>query len=218
MPWIEIDVQLSADGVPFVIHDARLERTTREVGDLRRMTASELSTVDAGEPRRFGDAFAGTLLPRLADLVPLLRQHEQAGAFIELKRASLMRHGREVCVQRMLKALDGLADRCVPISFDQAAVRMARAATGGPVGWVIERFSSSQLDLLQDLRPDFVFYDYLKLSGPDAPLTEGPWRWVAYEIKDATQARIEFARGAALVESMAPLGLAAALQVDGLPR
>jgi glycerophosphoryl diester phosphodiesterase len=218
LPWIEIDVQLSADGVPFVIHDARLERTTREVGDLRRMTASELSTVDAGEPWRFGDAFAGTPLPRLADLVPLLGQHEQAGAFIELKRASLMRHGREVCVQRMLEALDGVADRCVPISFDQPAVRMARAATGGPVGWVIERFNSSQLDLLQDLRPEFVFYDYLKLSGPDAPLTEGPWRWVAYEIKDATQARIEFARGAALVESMAPLGLAAALQVDGLPR
>ena len=29
IPWVEIDVHLSADGVPFVIHDVRLDRTTR---------------------------------------------------------------------------------------------------------------------------------------------------------------------------------------------
>jgi glycerophosphoryl diester phosphodiesterase len=212
VPWVEIDVQLSADAVPFVAHDARLERTTRASGDIRRMQASELSAVDAGEPRRFGDAFRGTALPRLADFASLLAGHPQAGAFIELKRASLTQHGREACVERTLDALAPVVGRCVPISFDEEAVAIARSATAGPVGWVIERFSGAQLELLQELRPDYVFYNYLKLSGPQSPLPAGPWRWVAYEVKDLARARAEFARGAALVESMAPLQLAAGLR------
>lgn len=45
---IEIDVQLSADGVPMVIHDKTLDRTTDRVGAVHGFTADELARVDAG--------------------------------------------------------------------------------------------------------------------------------------------------------------------------
>jgi len=212
VPWVEMDVQLSADRVPFVIHDARLDRTTRSMGDIRLLPASELAAVDAGEPRRFGDVHRATALPRLADFAGLLARHAGAGAFVELKRESLEHHGREACVERMFAALGDVAARCVPISFDETAIELARAATGTPIGWVIEWFSRAQLELLQALRPEFVFYDYLKLAGSQAPLPSGPWRWVAYDVKDAARAATELARGAALVESMAPLKIAAGLR------
>jgi glycerophosphoryl diester phosphodiesterase len=208
---IELDVQLSADGVPFIIHDARLERTTRSTGDLRLMHSSELATVDAGEPRRFGDRHRATALPRLGDLAGLLGRYPDATAFVELKRESIDLHGREACVGRTLEALGAVAARCVAISFDGGAIEHARTLTGMPVGWVIERFSRAQLDLLQALRPDYVFYNYLKCYGPGAMLPPGPWRWVAYEVGDAARARTEFARGAAMIESMAPLKVAAGL-------
>lgn len=44
---IEIDVQLSADGVPVVIHDQTLDRTTDRTGPVRDLKASELARVDA---------------------------------------------------------------------------------------------------------------------------------------------------------------------------
>ena len=45
---IEIDVQLSADGIPVVIHDTTLDRTTDRRGPVKALTAAELARVDAG--------------------------------------------------------------------------------------------------------------------------------------------------------------------------
>ena len=45
---LEIDVQLSADGVPVVIHDHTLDRTTDRSGPVSALTAAELARVDAG--------------------------------------------------------------------------------------------------------------------------------------------------------------------------
>ncbi|HEY7547107.1 MAG TPA: glycerophosphodiester phosphodiesterase family protein, partial [Blastocatellia bacterium] len=46
---IEFDVQMSADGQPVVIHDARVNRTTNDIGPVAHFTASELARLDAGE-------------------------------------------------------------------------------------------------------------------------------------------------------------------------
>ena len=212
IPWVELDVQLSADGIPFVVHDVRLERTTGSQGDLRQLTARELDEVDAGEPRRFGGLHRGTRLPRLQEFAALLARHPAAGAFVELKRASLAHHGVAACLGRVLDALEPVAGRCVPISFDAGAVAAARDATGRPVGWVVERFDAACLDTLASLQPEFVFYDYLKVPPGEASLPAGPWRWAAYEVKDPARALAEARRGATLVESMAPLRLDAGLR------
>jgi len=212
IPWVELDVQLSADGVPFVVHDVRLERTTRSRGDLRQLTARALDGVDGGEPGRFGELHRGTRLPRLQEFAALLARHPAAGAFVELKRASLAHHGIDACLGRVLEALDCVAGRCVPISFDAAAVAAARAATGRPVGWVVERFDAACHDTLASLQPDFVFYDFLKVPPGQTSLPPGPWRWAAYEVKDVARALAEARRGATLVESMAPLRLDADLR------
>jgi glycerophosphoryl diester phosphodiesterase len=45
---IECDVHLSRDGVPVVIHDKTLDRTTDATGAVSERTADELSKVDAG--------------------------------------------------------------------------------------------------------------------------------------------------------------------------
>ena len=45
---LEIDVQLSADGIPVVIHDQTLDRTTDRTGPVSALTAAELARVDAG--------------------------------------------------------------------------------------------------------------------------------------------------------------------------
>ncbi len=49
---IEFDVRLSADGVPYVIHDARTGRTARENAAISRCTAARLSRIRLknGEP------------------------------------------------------------------------------------------------------------------------------------------------------------------------
>ncbi len=46
---VELDVRASADGVPVVMHDATLERTTSGTGPVAHRTAAELGALDAGD-------------------------------------------------------------------------------------------------------------------------------------------------------------------------
>ena len=49
--FLELDVHLSADGIPVVIHDHELIRTTGRPGSVFDLRARELSLIDAGEPQ-----------------------------------------------------------------------------------------------------------------------------------------------------------------------
>src|SRR5215218_3697295 len=60
---VECDVHLSADGVPVVIHDHTLDRTTSGRGLVRDHTLAQLRALDAGA--FFGPEFAGQRLPTL---------------------------------------------------------------------------------------------------------------------------------------------------------
>jgi len=142
---VEFDVQVAADGVPYVIHDAALERTTHGAGDLRLMTSGQLDGVDAGEPARFGRRHAGTRLPRLAAVAELMADYPAARAFVEVKRASLVHHGHAHCIEWIFAALANVVDRCIVISFDALACRLARAAQALPVGWVLDEDPATQL-------------------------------------------------------------------------
>ncbi len=46
---VEIDVRLSADGAPVLIHDERLERTTNGSGRVAEATLADLAQLDAGD-------------------------------------------------------------------------------------------------------------------------------------------------------------------------
>ncbi|KIL37710.1 glycerophosphodiester phosphodiesterase [Cohnella kolymensis] len=46
--WMELDVHLSRDDVPVVIHDGILKRTTNGEGRVRDLTAEQLGRLDAG--------------------------------------------------------------------------------------------------------------------------------------------------------------------------
>jgi glycerophosphoryl diester phosphodiesterase len=69
----ECDVKLSSDGVPFLLHDATLERTTRETGTAGLRPWSELSRIDAGSWH--SRAYAGEPLPSLANIARYVQRN-----------------------------------------------------------------------------------------------------------------------------------------------
>src|SRR5688500_7082203 len=83
---LEIDVHLSADGVPVVIHDPTLDRTTDRTGPVGALTAAELARVDAGFQFQIAGAHPfrgqGIGIPRLDDV---LARHTSARIIIEMK-------------------------------------------------------------------------------------------------------------------------------------
>jgi glycerophosphoryl diester phosphodiesterase len=60
---VEIDVQLTVDGVVVLMHDATVDRTTDGTGCIAELTAAEVAALDAGGPNMGG---AGIGVPTLA--------------------------------------------------------------------------------------------------------------------------------------------------------
>ncbi len=70
----EFDIRLSKDGIPVVIHDETLERTTNGKGRVRDFNLAELQKFDAGN---------GEKIPTLAEVIKLV--DKRCALFIELK-------------------------------------------------------------------------------------------------------------------------------------
>lgn len=115
----ELDVRLTADGVPVVIHDSTLDRTTgrpTRVGDL---TVEQLLEVDAGARfspdggRTFPFRAGGVVVPTLHDV---LRAFPATPLLIDLKESRAQEP-----VRRLLVAEQAIS-RCALASDDAAAL------------------------------------------------------------------------------------------------
>jgi len=124
---VELDYFHSADGVPVVIHDEILDRTTNAeevlgqpklvVGDL---PLSDLRKLDVGI--WFDDKFAGTRLPTLAEALDLIQT--RSTTLIERKAGD---------AHTLVRLLDtkGLTDQVVVQSFDWKFVAECRKLSPG---------------------------------------------------------------------------------------
>lgn len=197
---VEFDLQLSADGVPLVIHDDNLRRTAGIECSVLDTPAAELRRIAVGEPGRFGDQFRRVSIPTLAETLALIADRDQVTAFVEIKRASLRRFGHERVLAPVLAALRGHEARCVAISFDDRAVAACRDA-GLRIGWAFEQWNDAARRRAETLAPDFLFCEIDILPAAQQPLWTGPWRWVAYQTCMAEVALTLAARGIGIVET-----------------
>lgn len=169
---VELDYHHSSDGVPVVLHDDTLDRTTNSLAILGKeklpvaaVSAVEIAKVDAG--MWFGDDFVGTKLPTLVESLAAI----QAGSTTLIERKA----GDAATLVKLLEQ-EKLTDKVVVQSFDWEFVKACRqlsptltlctlsgkaankeqieaaAATGADViVWNHEKLRSDQIDLIHRL-------------------------------------------------------------------
>lgn len=123
---IEIDLQLSRDGLPMVFHDEELDRLTTETGPVATRTAAELTRIRLKDSADTIATLAG-ILALIDGRVPLL---------IELKDQSLTMMPTDGRLEAATAAaLQGYRGEVAVMSFNPAQVHhMARLAPGIPRG------------------------------------------------------------------------------------
>lgn len=111
---LEMDVQMTRDGVLVVIHDETVDRTTDGSGRVAELTLAEIRTLDAGN---------GEQVPTFEAVIDLAKA---AGLPImpEAKSPQLYPGLEERMVQQIVEA--GYADRTIIQSFDAATLESIR--------------------------------------------------------------------------------------------
>ena len=127
---VEFDVRLTRDGVPVVIHDPAVDRTTDGGGLVHDLTAAEIASLDAG----------GGGVPSLAQVLDLLSG--RAAPAIEIKNIPgepAFDAGRETIVEAVHAELGrvGFEGPLLIISFNPSSIGASKAiAPGVPTGFL----------------------------------------------------------------------------------
>lgn len=131
---VELDVQLTRDGVAVVHHDWTVDRTTDGNGEISNLTAAALAALDAGS--WFAPAFAGQRVPTLAAV--LRRIPERVIVNVELKARPQDRPGLEEAVLAVLETA-GRDKNLIVSSFNHLCLRrLCRLAPQIPLGLLYE--------------------------------------------------------------------------------
>ena len=197
--FVEIDVQLSADGVPILYHDDHLERLSGQAGTLTQYHFNALQTLPANEPARLGNRFPDVHISHLNALSRLLRQYPDVQAFVELKEEAVRDHGIPTCLNAIRDALGNALPRCTLISFDLNALREARAFGFRRLGPVLRQWSERHA-LADELDADIVFCNHKRIP-PNETIHMDQCAVALYEIDTLSHAHTLLARGADMIET-----------------
>lgn len=202
--FIEFDVQLCADGTPVLFHDTSLERTTGIQKNLLDASFASIKEIEAYEAEKFGNRFVGQgiAIPRLADIVHLLKSAPQVTAFVELKDESLQRHGVEKVLDIVLQIIQPVFQQCCIIAYDTSVIRAVQERDVHQTGWILKTWAEVAHQEARALAPDFLICNHQKIPSDATVLWEGPWFWCFYEVVEPELALALHARGAALIETM----------------
>ncbi|MNZ56512.1 Glycerophosphoryl diester phosphodiesterase [compost metagenome] len=160
--WIEVDVQLSKDGIPFLIHDYSLNRTTNGRGPVKDKTWDELSRLDAGG--WYSKSFIGERLVRLDDFLDAIKGRLRAN--IEIKTQGNLYPGIEEKVISAVK-LHRMEHEVVLTSFEPRVLAKAKELSCKiRTGLIIDGKPGDLLMRLQLLKCSFLSINYRYLS-PD---------------------------------------------------
>ncbi|MEO3747966.1 glycerophosphodiester phosphodiesterase family protein [Plantactinospora sp. B5E13] len=144
--WIENDVQPSKDGVPFILHDGTVDRTTDGTGNIRDLTSAQLMALDAGS--WFAPQYTGARIPTLAEQLADLRTRG-GNLLLEIKG----RHTRDE-VARIVQVIrdERMTDRVFVQSFEVDALRFTRElAPELPLGLLRSSLDADPVALAKEL-------------------------------------------------------------------
>lgn len=187
--WVEFDVQLSADKVPVVIHDHRLDRTTDAIGLVRRTPLAQLQRLDAGI--WLGPGFAGERIPTLTETLAEIAALGM-GVNIEIKPAK----GWEIeTARRVLVVAAETWPREAPpplvSSFARVCVEVAREIVPQwPRGFLCNTLPDDWRPAAEALGCATVHCNHKRLTAARvAAIRAAGFRVLAYTVNDPAEAR-----------------------------
>ena len=134
----ECDVHLSADGVPVIIHDQNLERTTGVQRNVGELTVRELKKLDAGSWK--DNKFAGEPIPTLVEALEFVKGKMRF--IIEVKA-----RGMETPVLEAIQSVGVEHEELMVISFDYDTVKnVAQTKKRLPTAFLIEELGIEEHD------------------------------------------------------------------------
>ena len=181
--YLELDVQMSAEGSLLVFHDTHFKRVGHRDLSIFDISDKQIKKLSMHEPKRFGDKYLPTYVSRLDDILTLLKQYPKAHAFVEIKRESVARWGLVQFVDKILEKLKGCESQTSIISFSSSAIKYTQQNSKLRTGFVFYQYNEGTQNIATILQPNFLICAYA-IFPEKKQLWKGGWEWMVYSIND----------------------------------
>ena len=197
--YIEFDLQMSADGVPVLLHNANLQRMTGRNAPVGMLNYADIRPLKVHWPLHIGGACKGERVPTLSRVVQMLEHYPEVTIFVEIKRDAIRRFGDDF-LTKVSQELSPLRGRVEILSVHRKALQWMRQHEW-PIGLIFETWSDSIRRKVDRLQPNSLFSDHKTIPENLENFWPGPWRWGFYEVNSLDVAQTLFLRGADFVET-----------------
>jgi glycerophosphoryl diester phosphodiesterase len=153
---VEVDVLLSKDGIPVLLHDPSLERTTSGQGLVSDFTLSELKRLDAGS--WFSEKTKAEPIPTVEELLELVKG--KMALNLEIKTQALTDSLEGGIVQKVVDLVrkHGMQENVIVSSFDPRAIRQLKEYAPeipGAILYTAELYGDKHpIDIVKELKAD----------------------------------------------------------------
>ena len=133
--YLELDLQMTADGELVAIHDTTVDRTTNGKGPVGSKTLDQLKELDAGSwfnrvfPDKARNEYVGEKIPTLQEIIDLAKP-TPAGLYIELKSPELYPPDFEAKLLSILRR-NKFEQRVLVQSFNAHSVEKMKSLDAG---------------------------------------------------------------------------------------
>ncbi len=146
--YVEVDARLSRDGIPVIMHDPMLDRTTNGTGPVNGYNLNELKPLDAGR---------GEQIPTLEEVCSLVNGH--CGLFVEIKE-----RGSEALVCSVIR--QNQPENLYIVSFHPEVIGSAKDLLSGvKTGIIYSRALADLPGVAAGLGADAILLKFALLSG-----------------------------------------------------
>ena len=197
--YIELDVQLSKNLEPIVIHDDNIKRTTGLDKNVRDLTADELKEIPLICSLSSEDENM-LHIPTLKQAIDVLNNYTKVNVFVEIKKESIKHFGLETVVDQVLNVHEHAKFNTIIISFVDKVIEYVKRKQPFSTGYVLKKYNQSYRSIAEELQPDYLFCNIKKVNKP-AALWEGPWKWVLYDVKNPVFAYELLEQGVDFIET-----------------
>lgn len=188
--WIELDVALTKDNHPVIIHDDTLDRTTNGVGEVGFYTLEELKQLDAGS--WFASAYHQEKLPTLTQLISFL---EKTNTKVNVELKSLP--GREAALvhavlNEMSTYLNQYNHRVLFSSFSVPTLMLLREASANArIGLLMEEWLPDWQEVANQLNCVAIHVDKEIVTAAHAKEVKTQGRqFLCYTVDDPSEANL----------------------------
>lgn len=163
---VELDVSVSKDGIPVVVHDKTVDRTTDSEGDVQSFALVELKGMEVGA--WFSEEFRGEEFPTLKESLELMK--DEIAVNIEIKTEAVSDEIEDGIVDKALQIVNELdmSSSVIFSSFDYRVMEQLNALDPTmPKALLYEASQSADLlpsELVQNYQVDVFNCSYRQLS------------------------------------------------------